>query len=173
MMEITRRKSIILTTLYDLTAILVIYLIPAFSHLVSYPLYLFDPMRIVLFISIAHFRKQNAYFIALSLPLFSFLLSGHPLLPKMMIMTAELTLNVYLFFLIKKLIGYNFLSAFLSIIVSKCAYYLMKYGLIRMAFLEGDLISTPPHYQLIVSILMSFYIMIFLQKKQNKSEETI
>ena len=82
----------------DFLAIAFIYFIPSISHLFSFPVYLFEPMRIMLILCVAHSSKKNAYLIALTLPVFSFIISSHPSLLKTAIMTAELTLNMFLFF---------------------------------------------------------------------------
>ena len=165
-MQITLKKPIVLTALFDATAILVIYLVPTISHLLSFPVYLFEPMRIMLFISLAHFRKSNAYLIALTLPLFSYLVSSHPLPPKMVLITLELMLNVYLFFFIRDKLKNIFAASFLSILLSKSVYYLLKFGLLSFAILEGSLVSTPLYIQLIVSVLLSTYLLLILRKSK-------
>lgn len=172
-MEISLKKPIIGTALFDATAILLIYLLPTISHLVNFPLYVFEPMRIMLFISLAHFRKSNAYLIALTLPLFSFLVSAHPVPPKMILITLELLLNVYLFFLFREKLKNMFAASFLSILVSKSVYYLLKYGLISFVILEGSLVSTSLYIQLIVSVLLSLYLSVFLKKGENLKKVNI
>ena len=169
-MEISIQKPIIRTVLFDTAAVLFIYLVPTISHLVSFPVYLFEPMRIMLFISLAHFRKSNAYLIALTLPLFSFLVSAHPIPPKMILITLELLLNVFLFFFIKQKLKNTFAAAFLSILLSKGVYYLLKFGLISFVIIEGSIVSTPLYIQLIVSLLLSSYLTIILSKGTKPKE---
>src|SRR6056297_3145024 len=84
--------------LFDLAAIAFIYFIPAISHMLSIPLYLLEPMRIILILALVHTHKVNAYVLAATLPFFTFLVSGHPILPKAFLISAELVLNVFLFF---------------------------------------------------------------------------
>jgi hypothetical protein len=50
------------------------------------------------------------------------------------------------------------LSVFLSIIVSKVLYYLIKFLLINSAVMGGDLISTPIYIQIIMLFVLSVYI---------------
>ncbi|MDY0202455.1 MAG: hypothetical protein RBR40_15895, partial [Tenuifilaceae bacterium] len=71
-MPITTRKTIAYV-LFDIFALAFIYLIPTISHMLSFPLYLIEPMRIALVLALVHTTKRNAYIIALTLPLFSFL----------------------------------------------------------------------------------------------------
>ena len=63
-------KSIIL----DIAAIAFIYFVPTISHILSLPVYYIEPMRLMLILALVHTTKQNAYIIALTLPLFSFLI---------------------------------------------------------------------------------------------------
>ena len=91
-------KSIVL----DIFALAFIYFVPTISHLLNIPLYLIEPMRIMLILAIVHTSKKNAYIIALTLPLFSFLVSAHPNIFKVLLITAELVLNVWLFFELSK-----------------------------------------------------------------------
>jgi hypothetical protein len=164
-MQLTIHKSHIYTVVFDLAAILFIYLVPTISHLLSFPLYLFEPMRIMLILSIAHYRKVNAYIIALTLPLFSYILSSHPIPPKMILISFELMLNVFLFYFLTKRFRKVYLGIILSIILSKIAYYIMKFTLLSFTLLEGSLISTPLYLQAIVIGLLSFYVIMF----QNRS----
>lgn len=58
----------------DVLMLVVIYYLPTISHHMAFPLYMLDPMRIVLFTSIILSRnKINSFFLATTIPLFSFL----------------------------------------------------------------------------------------------------
>jgi len=146
---------------FDLIALLAIYLVPAVSHLLSFPVYYIEPMRIMLILAIVHTSRRNAYLIALTLPLFSLLLSAHPSLIKTSLITGELLLNVWLFFFLSEKFSNKTLSIFLSIIASKIFYYLVKFFLITSVILTGELISTPIYIQIIVLFVSSgyFYLM--------------
>lgn len=164
-MEISINKSFVSVLLFDIAAILFIYCVPPISHLLSFPLYLFEPMRIVVFLSLAHFRKSNAYIIALTLPLFSFIISGHPVPLKVFLITLELVLNVYLFFALTSKFKNIYLASFLSIILSKTIYYCLKYAFIALVLFEGSLVSTPIYIQFIVTAFLGLYVAIILKKK--------
>lgn len=143
---------------FDLVALLAIYLVPAVSHLLSFPVYYLEPMRLMLILAIVHTSRKNAYLITLTLPLFSMLISAHPSLVKTSLITGELLLNVWLFFLLSEKLSNKTLSIFLSIVVSKIFYYVIKFLLINSAVMVGDLISTPIYIQIIMLFVLSGYI---------------
>lgn len=150
---------------FDLIALSIITIIPALSHMISVPLYLLEPMRIVLLISLLHTSKRNGFMLAFILPFFSLLLSNHPSLTKTILIASELTLNVWLFYLLNQKIKNDFLSMFLSIIASKIYYYTIKFFLISVGLMNTELISTPIYLQFLVGIILSFYAYIILRKK--------
>ena len=154
-------RSIVL----DILALAFIYFVPTISHLLNVPLYLVEPMRIMLILAIAHTKKKNAYLIALTLPLFSFLISGHPNIFKAVIMTMELVLNVWLFYELAKRAN-QFVAMLSSIVLSKIFYYLLKFGLISFAVLQTDLISTPIYLQVITSLVFSGYLFFIIRRDQ-------
>jgi hypothetical protein len=154
------------TILIDMAALSVIYFVPALSHLLAVPIYLVEPMRIMLILGIAHTSKRNAYLLALTLPLFSFAVSGHPVFLKSMLISIELVVNVWLFFTLAKVIRNHFAAMAAAIIGSKIFYYLLKFGLLSAALINGSLISTPIYLQLITTTLFSIYIFAVLRKKQ-------
>ena len=153
-LSIQKIKNIV----FDLIALLAIYLVPAVSHLLSFPVYYLEPMRIMLILAIVHTSRKNAYLIALTLPLFSMLISAHPSLVKTSLITGELLLNVWLFFFISEKLSNKTLSIFLSIVVSKIFYYLVKFLLVTSALISGDLIATPIYIQIIMLFVLSGYI---------------
>jgi hypothetical protein len=158
------KKNTLTSLLLDLGALTFIYLVPTISHLTNLPVYLIEPMRLMLIFALVHTNKTNAFIIALTMPLFSFLVSGHPVFPKMLLIAFELTLNVYLFYFLARKIKSVFPAIFLSIIVSKIIYYLLKFGLVSMAFIDGSVISTPLTIQLITTIVFSLYLFLFYRK---------
>ena len=119
-------KAIVL----DIIGIAFIYSVPAISHMLALPVYLIEPMRIIVILAILHTGRINAFLIALSLPLFSFLISSHPAAVKTVLITAELMFNVGLFLLLFKKINNIFLVTLVSIAASKLFYYTVKYLLL-------------------------------------------
>lgn len=153
-------KSNIKTYLIDFSLLLMIYFLPAISHLFAFPVYYLDPMRIALVIALIHTSKKNAFIIALTLPLFSFLISSHPQIIKSFLLSAELVINLSLFFILKDKLKNVFTSLFLSILISKVIYYSLKFALISFVLLNDRLFSTPLYFQLISAVLLSTYIYI-------------
>ena len=151
-------KSNIKTYLIDFSLLLMIYFLPAISHLFAFPVYYLDPMRIALVVALIHTSKKNAFIIALTLPLFSFLISSHPQIIKSFLLSAELVINLGLFFLLKDKLKNVFTSLFLSILISKVVYYSLKFAVISFALLNDELFSTPFYFQLISAALLSTYI---------------
>jgi len=154
---------------FDLMALLAIYLVPAISHLISFPVYYLEPMRLMLILAIVHTSRKNAYLIAFTLPLFSLLISSHPSLIKTSLVTAELLLNVWLFFFIAEKLSNKTLGIFLSIVVSKIFYYLVKFLLVTSALIGGDLIATPIYIQIIMLIVLSGYIYLMSFDRKGKA----
>jgi hypothetical protein len=153
--------------LIDVGALAFVYFIPSISHLLNVPVYLIEPMRIMLVLALVHTSKQNAYLLALTLPLFSFLVSDHPNVFKGLIITVELMINVWLFFEFSKWISNRFLSMFAAIIISKVVYYLLKTGLISFGILESGLFATPVWLQLVMTVLLSAYLFFFFRTKES------
>ena len=160
------RKNTLINILIDITALAFIYLVPTISHLLNLPVYLIEPMRLMLIIALVHTSKKNAYLLALTMPLFSFLISAHPALPKMIIISIELSLNVFLFFLLSKKFKNLFPAILLSILISKIAYYVLKFGLIKMAVITSGLISTAILIQLATTLVFSFYVYLFYRNSR-------
>ena len=150
--------SKIKSVVFDLIALIAIYLVPSISHLLGFPVYYLEPMRIMLILAIVHTSRKNSYLIALTLPLFSMIISAHPSLIKTSIITGELLLNAWLFFFLSEKFSSKTLSIFLSIIASKIFYYLVKFLLITSVLMNGELLSTPMYIQIIMLFVFSSYI---------------
>lgn len=153
-------KSIINNSVFDLFAIIFIYLVPVFSHLFVLPIYYLEPMRLMLILGIAHTSKKNAFILALTLPLFSYVISAHPVLLKTLLISAELLFNVWLYFFLIEKVKNKFGAMLLSITLSKVVYYVAKFGLLSALLLEGSLVSTPLLIQGVTILLFSTYIFI-------------
>ena len=152
--------------LFDLAAIAFIYFIPAISHMLSFPLYLLEPMRIVLILALVHTHRINALVLAVTLPFFTFLVSGHPILPKAILISGELVINVLLFFAIASRVKSNFVAILSSIVLSKMLYYFAKFLLIQAAVLEMGLVSTSLWIQATTTLVFSVYVALFFRKNK-------
>ena len=165
---INMRGPVSRSVVFDILGLAFIYFVPTISHLLSVPLYLVEPMRIMLILAIAHTSKKNAFLVALTLPLFSFLVSAHPHILKTMLITAELVFNVWLFYFLAKKTKNYFIAMLASIFLSKIFYYLMKYALISFAFLDSGLVSTPIYLQIITMVIFSSYLLLVLSRKETE-----
>lgn len=152
------------TALFDLILLALLYFIPALSHLTGIPLWFAEPMRLIVVLAIAHTSRFNAYLMALTLPLFSFAASGHPLPPKMLLIMAELFLNVWFFYLLTARKLHPVPAMLVSILVSKAFYYLVKYLLLSYVLLEGSLVSTPLWIQAVSLTVFSLYLVFPFRK---------
>lgn len=149
---------------FDAFALAFIYFLPAFSHMLGIKLYLIEPMRLMLIIAMVHTHRRNAYLLALTLPLFSFLISAHPVLIKTGLISIELIINVGLFFFLVRKI-HTLGAIFISIWLSKIIYYGLKYLAIIYIWPGDSLISTPLYIQLITSVVFSLYLFLLFQKR--------
>jgi hypothetical protein len=154
------------TILIDFLAITFIYFLPALSHLISLPLYLMEPMRLAVIFCLVHTNRKNAVIIAVTVPLFSLVVSSHPAIIKSVLITIELLINLFLFyFLIEK--TNKFISMFLSIILSKIVYYSAKFLLIQINLIDGELITTSLIIQWIVTLGLSLYVALILKNRED------
>lgn len=157
-----RQTSKIRLIVFDLIALITIYLIPTLSHLFSFPIYYLDPMRLMVFLVIIHTEKKNAYLIAATLPLVSYFTSSHPVLIKSLSISVELILNVWLFYKLQNKLSNSFIVSAVSIFISKLAYYVIKYFMISVSLISVSIISTPLYFQLITLIIISIYSFIVI-----------
>lgn len=151
----------------DLSILLCIYWMPAITHFVPFPFYLIDPMRILLLASYIISKDPfNTYFIALTIPIFSFLVAGHPIFVKASLISFELFSNVFLLiFLIKRTKLKVPLILLFSIIASKGIYYVLKYTFIKIALIKGQIVTTDLQIQLFVVLIMVFAFSFFIKRK--------
>ena len=125
-------------------------------------------MRLMLVLALVHTNKRNSYLLAISMPLFSFIISGHPVLAKMVLIGLELSLNVFLFYYLVMKVKYIFPAIFLSILLSKAVYYIMKYLLIKLALIDTPVVATPLLIQLLMTLVFSAYLSVFNQQFNSK-----
>jgi len=154
------------TMLIDFIAISFVYFLPALSHLTSIPLYLIEPMRLAVILCLVHTNRKNALIIAVSIPLFSLVVSSHPAILKTILITIELLINLFLFYFLCKKTN-KFISMFLSIVLSKIIYYSLKYVFIQVNMIDGNLISTPLVIQWLVAIGLSLYAALIYERTKN------
>lgn len=100
--SLSKSQINIRSIIIDVLGLTFVYFVPTLSHLVGLPIYLIEPMRIMVVLAMAHTNRTNAYILALTLPVFSYAISMHPVFAKSLLITAELLLNVWLFYYLLK-----------------------------------------------------------------------
>jgi hypothetical protein len=155
----------------DTFALAVIYFTPVLAHLISFPVYMIEPMRLMIILSMAHSSRRNSYLLAFTLPLFSYIATSHPEFFKMLIITAELVLNVFFFYWLCGKMKNIFVAMVSSIIASKVICYLLYLIFFSIAFVrnEADLLFL--FVQLLTTILFSAYIYFFWKKNNQTINE--
>ncbi len=156
-------KTNIKAMLFDGFALAFIYFLPAISHMLSLPLYMIEPMRLMLIFALVHTRRENAYILAITLPLFSYFISAHPIFVKALLMTIELTVMVFVFYILVRRI-HTLAAIFASIWISKGLYYGMKYLAIMTVMPSEPVIGIPLLLQLLTSIIFSVYLFLMFKK---------
>ena len=163
-----RVKSVNYSTVFicDVIFLMLMYLIPTLSHLTSWTLYMFEPMRCVLLLNLLVLgNKKNAYLMAITLPLFSYFVGSHPVLVKSLIMTIELVMNIWLFDMFTRKVANCMLAMLLSILVSKALYYSLKYVSISFGLLNTDIVDTNIFIQLMVALIISMLFVKYTERK--------
>ncbi len=154
------RRAIVI----DLFFVLAIVFLPSLSHLFAFPLYRLEPMRLLLILALPFAARGNSYLLALILPLVSLITSGHPLPAKALLMTAELLLNVWLFWWLADRLGNRFGAMLGAIAGSKLCYYGAKLLLIQAAVLGPPLVGTALWIQGVLALIFSLYIFIIFSR---------
>ena len=167
MENILSKNLILKNVLIDLGALALVYLIPASVHFTGLPVYMIEPMRLMLVISFVHGSRANSFLLACSLPFFSYLVSGHPELVKMLIITGELALNTALFYWLVKRYGSPFTALLLSVVISKIACYLAYWPVFSFGFMVEEAGMTFLIAQAVTTLLFSLYV--FLSYKPRES----
>lgn len=159
-------KSILPVIVTDILVLLAVYFIPALSHLTSFPLYYLDPMRLLLFAAYLISRNtNNAFLLAASIPLFSSLVTGHPVFYKAILISLELLINIACFvWMIKKVKWHPGIVIFIAAVISKTGYYLCKYIFLRIGLLTGELKATDLDIQLYTITGLSLLFAIFYKR---------
>jgi len=151
--------------IFDSAALVFIGLAPAFAHFASLPLYMIEPMRLILVLALVHTNRMNAWILAAVLPLFSYLVSGHPEPLKMLIITAELLANTGLFLMLIRKGAYPFVAMVLSITLSKVFCYSLYMLLFPWNFVVAEAQSGFLMIQGAVTVLLAGYTAFIFIKR--------
>jgi hypothetical protein len=151
--------------IFDSVALVFICLAPALAHYASLPIYMIEPMRLMLVLALAHTSRMNAWVLAAVLPLFSYLVSGHPEPLKMLVIAAELLANTGLFLLLIRRGVYPFVSMFFAIAVSKVFCYSLYMLLFPWSFVVAEAQIGFLIIQSAVTILLASYTAFIFMKR--------
>jgi hypothetical protein len=149
----------------DVLALTFIFLMPVISHLVPFPLYYIEPMRIMVILAMMHSHRNNAYILAFVLPLFAFAISTHPVFIKSLMIAIELVAMVGLFHVIRKYVP-AVAAIFSAIVLSKVLYYALKFGAVMTLMPAEKLTGVPFGAQLVVTLALSLYVMFVFGKQK-------
>jgi hypothetical protein len=148
----------------DIVALAFIYFAPTLAHLFSFPVYMIEPMRLMLILSIVHSGKKNTLILALTLPLFSFIVTSHPVFLKMIIITCELVANTLLFYFFYRKLQ-PFWAMFLAIITSKILCYLLYLVFFPVSFVIAEADPLFLGVQMATTLIFSGYVFMLYAKR--------
>jgi hypothetical protein len=164
-LSIAKTRNVGKSLILDIVALVVVFLTPEIGQYTHLPFWMIEPMRLMVILSIAHSTRTNSYLLALVLPVFSWAVSGHPELFKMLVMTGEITVNVFLFYLLIRKINSAFQAMFISIALSKLLCYAFYLLFFSQTFIREE---TEPSFliaQVISTLVFSFYVYWVFRKK--------
>jgi hypothetical protein len=164
-------KELLKNVCIDTGALAFIYFTPVIAHLIALPVYMIEPMRFMVILSMAHSSKRNSYILAFTLALFSYVATSHPEFFKMLIITAELVLNVFFFYWLAGRTKNIFLAMISAIIISKVSCYIMYFIFFSIAFVRNEADTLFLLVQLITTILFSAYIFFFWKKNNHSMDQ--
>ena len=168
-----REKTVTLTeiirlAIIDIFLIAIAYMLPVLAHRTAFPLYWFDPMRVVVLAGLLWTaNRKNAFLLALTVPLFTFGLTGHPLLLKGLLIAAELTVNLLLLAWMERKTGSIFWGMLFSILLSKVFYYLLKGLLVFTLWPAEPLVGGSFGIQLAVAVGISLCFAWLAARRKN------
>ncbi len=153
----------------DVVLLGIVGTIPALSHLFAVPLYEFEPMRMSLFAAILLSGKRNSYVLAVGMPLFAGLATGHPMPPKMFLIQFELLANVWI---LRQCLARRrgfWSAAVLSVVLAKALYYGGKYLMLKLGWMGGPLLATDWTHQLAVLALIAGIGHVVWRRRRDQS----
>jgi hypothetical protein len=153
----------------DIVLISIAYILPVLAHRAAFPLYRLEPVRAVVLVGLLWTaNRKNAVLLALTVPLFTFWLAGHPVMPKGLLIAAELLVNVLFFVWMERKVRSLFLCMLFSILVSKAVYYLLKWLLVSSLLPAQPLVGTGLGVQLAVAVGMSLCFALLAERRRKE-----
>ena len=158
---VIRKEELFRIVVLDSILVSLVLIMPAVVHALGVSARFIEPMRLSLFASAFMVSdKRNSYLLAATLPLISMCVIGMPIWYKAVLMSVELSANIFIYYSLCGRRINPFVAVLTSIIASKAIYYFLKYILIQFAvFPQGTLISNVvPQIIVALSIATIFYI---------------
>lgn len=168
MNQVLRKEDILRIVIVDTILVSLVLIVPIVVHALGMSTRFIEPMRISLFASVFIVSdKRNSYLLAATLPLISMCVTGIPMWYKAVLMSFELSANIFLYYhLCSKKVN-PFSAVLLSIIISKAIYYFIKYILIQLAIFHQEALigNVIPQLFVALSIAIIFYIFTKVLKR--------
>lgn len=154
--------------LIDAIIIAIALFIPIIAHSIGGKVLIFEPMRMVLFLSVLFLKERtNNCLMAAILPWISLLFVGTPVAWKASLMSIELLANIWLLYWLLDKSFNSGLAVCISTISAKSFYYMMKYLLIKLTLLPdiGVIGSLPQQLLSIALFSVLFLLLDFITKR--------
>ena len=151
--------------MFDVVVIAILVAATATAHLLPFPLYYLEPMRLMLVLAMVHTTRTNSYLLAMVLPLLSWAVSGHPEPVKALIITVELVSNVAVYYWMITRLQKPFAAMLISIILAKFLCYLLYWPVFSVAFMVAESGWDFLAMQLLVTLILSGYAAMILRRK--------
>lgn len=161
-------KENLKATVIDLLILSGVYALVSWSHLIPFPLYKLEPMKLLLLVAIIFSTRGNAFLMAATIPLTSTLVSGHPVFPKNLIIGVELMVFAGILTasrMERYQVPFRFMAALLA---SKFIYYVVKAVVIYFGWLQMSLFSSDFTTQVQggVIVFAIYWLLISYQRRQ-------
>lgn len=152
---------------YRVFSVVLIGVIPIISHTFSLPLYYIEPMRILVILFFIKGYFKDAVILSFVYPLFSFIITGHPIIFKAPLVGLDLFLNVFLFYVFLKKDFNKYFSFIFSIISSKTIYYILKFIIYKAILNNSESIIETNIIIQATNILLLLFLLKFFNKKNH------
>lgn len=168
-LTVERQKIFQNALVTDILVLSAFFLTITFAHLLPIPMYKLDPMKVFVMLTVMYSSRGNALFISLSLPVLSFVSTGHPVAPKFILMGGELMVFAWI---ISTYQSSRWGSFFSAIVISKIGYYVLKAGAIWAGWLNQSLFATDWQSQgLALTILSVVYFLVTSFRSRDDIQE--
>ncbi len=169
--DLSASRQNIATLLIDLAILAGIYGMVSFSHLIAFPIYKLEPMKLFLLVAILFSSRGNALFMAVTIPLTSTFLSGHPIFPKNLLIGIELMVFAGMLTSSSSLLNSTTYKLLAALILSKLVYYGSKALIIALGWINMNLFSTSLTIQIqgALIVFLGYWFLSKLSRGQGDS----